>query len=229
MQNEIEILIIDNDYSEAEDLKEFLENKEFTVSLCLSVTKAKEILQRITPSIILIEVEIGEQNGIEFCKELRQKSHLKNVVIVFHSEQGDNFIQISALNAGGDDYLVKPVSHRLLLSKINSYLRRFDPEVIQQSLNGNNRLIIDTEKYLVVKNNEELSLPKKQFEILNLMYQNPKKVYSRDDLKNKLWANPKEVNNRTIDVHIKKLREIIGDHYIKTIKGVGYKLDFSIL
>lgn len=227
MKNETQILIIDNDYAEAEDLKEFLESKNYKVSLSLSVSKAKEILLKTTPSIIFMEVEIGEQNGLDLCFELRKKMNLNKIIIVFHSHQSDNFIQISALNAGADDYLVKPISQRLLLSKIQSYLRRIDPQLIQQSLQGDNKLIIDTEKYLVVKGNKELSLPKKQFEILHLMYQNPKKVYSREDLKLKLWNHPEEVNNRTIDVHIKKLREIIGDHYIKTVKGVGYKLDSS--
>lgn len=227
MDNEIQILIIDNDYAEAEDLKDFLESKNFKVAFSLSVSKAKEIIQKTNPSIIFMEVEIADQNGIDLCSELRNKLHLNNSIIVFLSHQSDNFIQISALNSGADDYLVKPVSQRLLLSKISSYLRRIDPMAMIQNNMGANKLIIDNEKYLVVKGNEELSLPKKQFEILNLMYQNPKKVYSREDLKIKLWDNPEEVNNRTIDVHIKKLREIIGDHYIKTIKGVGYKLDFT--
>lgn len=229
MSSETKILLIDNDYGFASDLIEFLEKKGFKTWLALSAQKAKEILQTVTPDVILIELELSDSNGIDLCVEFRKKSHLKNTFIAFQSAQSDNFIQISALNAGADDFLVKPLNSHLLLSKINSYLRRISPQSIM-SKNGNNQteeLIIDPEKYVVYKGTKELELPRKQFEILWLMYRNPRKVFSREDLKNEIWEDPKDVNNRTIDVHIKKLREIIGDKFIKTIKGVGYKLDHT--
>lgn len=229
MNSEIKILIIDNDYGYASDLLEFFEKKGYKTSLALSSAKAKEIVQTVTPDIILLEVELSDSNGIELCAELRKKPHLKTCFIAFQSKQSDNFIQISALNAGADDFLVKPVSTHLLLSKIQSYIRRISPVPVF-SRNGNNQaeqLVIDPEKYVVYKEGKELELPRKQFEILWLMYRNPRKVFSRDDLKNEIWSDPKDVNNRTIDVHIKKLREIIGDKFIKTIKGVGYKLDHT--
>lgn len=227
MTSETKILIIDNEYGIASDLVEFLTNKGYKTRLALSAIKAKEILQNFTPDVILLEVELSDSNGIDLCAELRKKPHLKNTFIAFLSKQSDNFIQISSLNAGADDYLIKPVSSHLLLSKLLSYQRRISPLPIF-SKNGNNQteeLIIDPEKYVVYKGNKELELPRKQFEILWLMYRNPRKVFTRDDLKNEIWSDPKDVNNRTIDVHIKKLREIIGDKFIKTIKGVGYKLD----
>jgi len=229
MSSETKILLIDNDYGYASDLSEFLTKKGFKVWLALSSQKTKEILQTVTPDVILIEVELSDSNGIDLCMDLRKKTHLKNTFIAFQSSQSDNFIQISALNAGADDYLVKPVNSHLLLTKINSYLRRISPQSIL-SKNGNNQteeLLIDPEKYVVYKGTKELELPRKQFEILWLMYRNPRKVFSREDLKNEIWEDPKDVNNRTIDVHIKKLREIIGDKFIKTIKGVGYKLDHT--
>jgi two-component system alkaline phosphatase synthesis response regulator PhoP len=227
MSSETKILLIDNDYGFASDLIEFLEKKGFKTWLALSAQKAKEILQTVTPDVILIELELSDSNGIDLCQEFRKKSHLKNTFIAFQSAQSDNFIQISALNSGADDFLVKPLNSHLLLSKINSYLRRISPQSIL-SKNGNSQteeLVIDPEKYVVYKGAKELELPRKQFEILWLMYRNPRKVFSREDLKNEIWEDPKDVNNRTIDVHIKKLREIIGDKFIKTIKGVGYKLD----
>ena len=121
MSGEIKILIIDNDYGYASDLVEFLEKKGYKTSLALSSAKAKEIVQTVTPDIILLEVELSDSNGIELCAEFRKKPHLKSSMIVFQSKQSDNFIQISALNAGADDFLVKPVSTHLLLSKILSY------------------------------------------------------------------------------------------------------------
>lgn len=231
MTAETKILLVDNDYAYASESMEFLEQKGYKVWLALSAQKAKEIIQSITPDIIFLEVDLADSNGIELCTELRKKSHLNNTFIAFQSKQSDNFIQISALNAGADDYLIKPVSSRLLLSKINSYTRRLVPGPVT-SRNAENKidqLIIDHEKYVVYKGDKELELPKKQFEILWLMYRNPRKVFSREDLKNELWEDPNTVNNRTIDVHIKKLREIIGDRFIKTIKGVGYKLDHASL
>lgn len=226
MDKKTEILLIDNDYASASDLQEFLVSKGFDVSLALSATKAKELIQLRTPTIVFIEIELSDSNGIDLCLELKKKKHLKNTYFIFLSSQSDNFLQISALNSGGDDYLIKPISHRLVLSKISSYLRRLHPSNAATLNNIEpNQLFIDTEKYLVYKGKNELELPKKQFEILSLMYQNQRKVFSRDDLKKELWDNPSTVNNRTIDVHIKKLREIIGDSYIKTVKGVGYKFD----
>lgn len=231
MKAETKILIVDNDYASASDQVEFLNQKGLATSLALSAQKAKEILQHSNPDIIFLEVELSDSNGIELCQEMRKRPHLKKTIIAFQSKQSDNFIQISALNAGADDFLVKPVTGHLLLSKINSYLRRLGPLPIL-SKNGSNsteELVIDPEKYVVYKGSEELELPRKQFEILWLMYRNPRKVFSREDLKNEIWNDPNVVNNRTIDVHIKKLREIIGDKFIKTIKGVGYKLNQTSL
>lgn len=227
MGSETKILIIDNDYGYASDLTEFLQKKGFKTWLALSSLKAKEIIQTVTPDIILLEVELSDSNGIDLCMELRKKPHFKNTIIVFQSIQSDNFLQISALNAGADDFLVKPLNSHFILSKIHSYIRRASPQAVY-SKSGNHvsdQLQIDPEKYVVYKGTKELELPRKQFEILWLMYRNPRKVFSREDLKNEIWEDPKNVNNRTIDVHIKKLREIIGDKFIKTIKGVGYKLD----
>lgn len=227
MNDETKILIVDNDYASASDQVEFLQQKGLSTTLALSAQKAREILQHINPEIIFLEVELIDSNGIELCQEIRKKPHLKKSIIAFQSKQSDNFIQISALNAGADDFLVKPVAGHLLLSKINSYLRRLGPSPILTK-SGNNtteELVIDPEKYVVYKGTVELELPRKQFEILWLMYRNPRKVFSREDLKNEIWNDPNQVNNRTIDVHIKKLREIIGNKFIKTIKGVGYKLD----
>lgn len=219
------ILFIDNDLDHVEKMKELLEQNGYTVYFALSVSKGIELFNKHQPKVLFLEVDLPEQDGIEVCNELRKNNRNQLLYIVFLSKRNDTYIQISAYNAGADDFLFKPVSERLLLTKIKSYFRRTVLSSHESSIIGNPVMKIDFEKYLVLIGDNEIELPKKEFEIITLLFNNPRKVFSRDEIKNKIWGHNGDVKNRTIDVHVKKLREKIGDRFIKTIKGVGYKLD----
>lgn len=219
------ILLIDNNYETIEGLKELLEQNGFQVYFALSSGKGLELLRLHQPNIVLLEVDIPERDGLEICSEIREQTRYNATYIIFYSQKNDNFLQISAFNHGADDFIQKPCSQRLLISKLRSYLRRQNYNRGAALPNEQNHLQIDFEKYLVVKGSEAIELPKKEFEILTLLYNSPGKVFSRDEIKNQIWGMNGDVKNRTIDVHVKKLREKIGEEFIKTIKGVGYKLE----
>lgn len=219
------ILFIDNDLDHVEKMKDLLEQNGYTVYFALSVSKGLELFGKHQPKLLFLEIDLPEQDGIEVCNELRKNNRNQLLYIVFLSKRNDTYIQISAYNAGADDFLFKPVSERLLLTKIKSYFRRASVTNHETTIVGNPVMKIDFEKYLVLIGDNEIELPKKEFEIITLLFNNPRKVFSRDEIKNKIWGHNGDVKNRTIDVHVKKLREKIGDRFIKTIKGVGYKLD----
>jgi two-component system alkaline phosphatase synthesis response regulator PhoP len=221
------ILIIDNDYGYASELKEWLQKNNLAAQFALSASKALEIARTALPEIIFLEVDLPETDGLELLQELKKLNGLKNSFMVFLSNRNDNYVQIMAYNNGADDYVIKPVNERVLLSKINAYLRRLGINYNHvKNYNGIN-LKIDFEKYLIYKNNQEIELPKKEFEILSLLFKSPKKVFTREEIKKQIWGMDDAVKFRTIDVHVKKLREKIGDNLIKTIKGVGYKLEYD--
>jgi two-component system, OmpR family, alkaline phosphatase synthesis response regulator PhoP len=220
------ILIIDSDYGFASNLKEILEKNGFAnVTLTLSAQKGLEYARNFHPAIVFLEVDLPVTDGIEVCTELRKISQMNQSFIVFISTQEDKYIQMTALNSGADDYLIKPVSERLFLSRVNAYLRRLQFVIRNGSKNASS-LRMDFEKYLVIRNNEEVELPKKEFEILTLLFKNPRKVFSRQEIQDEIWGE-EHVKSRTIDVHIKNLREKIGGHFIRTVKGVGYKLEYE--
>lgn len=220
------ILIIDHNYGFASDIKEFLEKNDFSVHLALSSQKGAELALKHLPALILCEVDLPDKDGIELCREFRNIGLLKPSYIIMLSERNENFLQITAYNSGADDFLAKPLSERLLLSKIQSICRRLGSGNMKafqsQSENG---LHIDFERYIAIRGENEIELPKKEFQILTLLYKHPRKVFSRDEIKSEIWGDDDEVKSRTIDVHVKKLREKIGGDLIKTIKGVGYKFD----
>lgn len=200
-----------------------LEKQDFRVLSVNSLADALKLVTNFVPQLVFIELDLPDSNAVEACSELKQQPGLALTYFVVFSEQNDNYIQVTSLNSGADDYLVKPVNERWLVSKVNSYFRRMNL-LKEDTTNGKVSLKIDFDKYVVLKNQREIELPRKEFEILSLLYRNPKKVYSRDDIKREIWGEGDKLNARTIDVHIRKLREKIGEEVIKTIKGVGYKL-----
>lgn len=218
------VLFIDNDLNHVERMKELLDNSGFTVYFALSVSKGLELLEKHHPELLFLEIDLPEKDGIELCSEIRKNNKYTNLFIAFLSKRNDTYIQISAYNAGADDFLLKPISERLLISKIKSYLRR-SISTGSENHHSTNGIKIDFEKYLVLIGDLEIELPKKEFEIISLLFNNPRKVFSRNEIKQQIWGASDDVKSRTIDVHIKKLREKVGNRYIKTIKGVGYKLD----
>ncbi len=220
------ILIVDDEPDIIEILKYNLNNEGYDVKSANNGIKAIEKAKKFIPDIILLDVMMPEMDGIEACVELKKISTLSNTRIIFLSARGEDFTQIAAFDAGADDYLTKPVKPKILIKKISSISKRIKNNLSNFLDLG--EIKIDKESYLISINKEDVSLPRKEFELLYLLASKPGKVFSRDEIMAKVWGTQVIVGDRTIDVHIRKLREKIGDKYIKTIKGVGYKFKLNV-
>jgi len=219
------ILVVDDEPDILEFIRYNLSKEGFDVTVASDGKKALKKAKEVKPELILLDVMMPEMDGIETCMELREMEETKNVFIAFLTARSEDYSQIAGFDAGADDYITKPIKPRVLISRIKAMLRRQLTSVetpINSEVNG---LIIDRERYLVIKDGTELSLPKKEFELIALLISSPGKVFTRDTILNTVWGEDVIVGDRTIDVHIRKLREKIGDGYIKTIKGVGYKFE----
>lgn len=215
------ILIVDDEQDILDLLKYNLEKEGFIVFSCDNGKSALEVAKKEVPDLVLLDVMMPKMDGMETCYELRQIDKLKNTFIAFLTARGEDYSQIAGFDAGADDYISKPVKPRVLVSRIKAMLRRKSTSSVQfEEVDG---VLIDRDKYLVKVNGEELNLPKKEFELLSLLTSSSGKVFTREIILNTIWGEEVVVGDRTIDVHIRKLREKIGDDYIKTIKGVGYK------
>lgn len=185
-----------------------------------AVAKAREVV----PHLILLDVMMPEMDGIETCQEIRKQDELKNTLIAFLTARGEDYSQIAGFEVGADDYIAKPIRVKVLVSRIKALLKRF--ETVPNEVPAADRpIVIDRERYLVLKEGKEIVLPRKEFELLALLYSKPQKVFSREEIFSNVWGNDVIVGDRTIDVHVRKLREKLGDHHIVTIKGVGYKYE----
>ncbi len=220
--------ILSNDFKELETLKNLFQKAGFLVTTYTAVNENNiNNIYKNYPDIILLDLEIDNTDGIELCHQLKSQNALKSIIVLF-SKHEEDYIQIEAFKAGADDYIVKPISERVLLKKIEALLRR-KPQNIGEAVKkakilSHNKLKIDRDSYLVTYNGEEISLPRKEFEILFLLINTPQKVFSRDEICKKVWKNSSTANPRIIDVHIRKIREKVGESIINTIKGVGYQL-----
>lgn len=218
------ILLVDDE----EDILEFISynliKEGFTVKTASNGREAVKLAKSFNPELILLDVMMPEMDGMETCVELRKLDNLKNTFITFLTARGEDYSQIAGFDAGADDYIIKPVKPRVLVSRIKAMLRRSvtQEEQVADEIGG---LRIDRERYLVIQDGEELTLPKKEFELLSLLISSPGKVFNREKILASVWGEEVVVGDRTIDVHIRKLREKIGDNLIKTIKGVGYKFE----
>jgi two-component system alkaline phosphatase synthesis response regulator PhoP len=185
------------------------------------------IAREILPQLIVLDVMMPEMDGIETCREIRQVPALKNTIVIFLTARGEDYSQIAGFEAGADDFVTKPVKPRVLVSRIKALLRRYKEEPGLESGQAVvlNELIIDREKYVVIKDGQEYNLPRKEFELLSLLTSKPNRVFSREDILSSIWGDDVIVGDRTIDVHIRKIREKLGTSNIKTIKGVGYKYE----
>ncbi|MEA2105824.1 MAG: response regulator transcription factor [Bacteroidota bacterium] len=221
------ILLVDDESDILEFLKYNINKEGFEVHTASNGKEAIEIAKKITPHLILLDVMMPEMDGIETCEIMRQDKKLQNTIIAFLTARGEDYSQIAGFEAGGDDYIAKPVKPKVLISWIRALLKRFNPTTNQKSgddlIIKQSNLIIDKEKYIVIKDGNELILPKKEFELLVLLISKPDRVFTRDEIFSSVWGDNIIVGDRTIDVHIRKLREKIGEDHIKTIKGVGYK------
>ena len=217
------ILLVDDD----EDILEFLsyniQKEGYDVKIAENGVVALKVLENYQPDLIILDVMMPEMDGIETCEEIRKRSKFDDVIITFLTARGEDYSQIAGFDAGADDYITKPIRPKLLMSKIKSLLRRRDKSVL---LNSNDvKFKIDKERYLIIKDGEKLYFPKKEFEIISLLASNPDKVFSRNEIFKKVWGEKIFVGDRTIDVHIRKIRQKLGEDTIKTIKGVGYKFE----
>ena len=216
------ILLVDDDPDILEIISYSLENEGYSVYQAMNGLQAIEIAEKVTPDLIIMDLMMPEMNGVEACEQIRKSTKLNNVIITFLSARSEDFSQIAGFDAGADDYITKPIRPKVLLSKIKALLRRnksdIDAPVIQI-----NDLIIDRSRYLVNLKGIEISLPRKEFELLYLLTSSPNTVFTRNKILDAVWGRDVIVGDRTIDVHIRKLREKIGDSSFKTIKGVGYK------
>lgn len=225
MTNE-KILLVDDEQDILTFISYNLKKEGFEVLTALSGKEAIQIAQKEKPDLIVIDVMMPEMDGIETCQELRAIDELKDTLITFLSARAEDYSQVAGFDAGADDYIAKPIKPRLLVSKIKAILRRknnISEPVSELEIEVGN-IKIDREKYLVYQDDISFALPKKEFELLALLMSKPGKVFTREVILETIWGTDVVVGDRTIDVHIRKLREKLGDKHIETIKGVGYKL-----
>ena len=218
-----EILIVDDDQDIIEILRYNLCLNGYNVKSAINGKEAIKKAKLFIPDIILLDIMMPIMDGIEACYKIKKIPSLKNTIIIFLSARSEDFTQIAAFDAGGYDYISKPVKPKILLKKIESILKRLKSDKNEHSIIELDNITISREEYKVVKDGKDIVLPRKEFELFSLLASNPGKVFTRDEIMNKVWGSNIIVGDRTIDVHIRKLREKIGNLYFKTVKGVGYK------
>lgn len=228
MNENPQILVVDDEPDILEFVKYNLQKEGFKVSTAENGLKGLEEARRVKPDLIILDIMMPEMDGVEVCRQLRSEQLFNNTVVAFLTARDEDYSQIAALDVGGDDYITKPIRPRVLVSRVNALLRRSTrkEEQTNSEVVTAGDLIIDKEKILVFRGDDRIELAKKEFELLSLLVSKPGKVFTREEIFNKIWGTDVIVGNRTIDVHIRKLREKLGNDYIKTIKGVGYKYEF---
>ena len=223
-KSDIKILCVDDEPDILEILKYNLSNEGYNVSTAADGKSAIKLAYNISQNLIIMDIMMPRMDGIEACEKLRSDEKFNDTIIMFLTARGEDYSHVAAYDAGADDYVTKPVNPKVLVSKFKGLLRRLK-KVIAKDINEIvfDDIKIDREKYKVYISNNVLNLPRKEFELLYLLASKPDKVYKREKIMETVWGSEVVVGDRTIDVHIRKLREKIGDKYFKTIKGVGYK------
>ncbi len=216
------ILLVDDEQDILKMLSYNIEKEGYKVYCAEDGEKAVELTKLHSPSLILMDLMMPKMDGIEACQIIRELPGIKQPLITFLTSRSEDYSQIAGFSAGGDDYITKPIRPRLLMSKIESLLRRYDLNGEQKVATAAGALVVNREKFFIEFNGEKITLPKKEFELLEMLANNPGKVYTRDQILAQVWGDETIVGERTIDVHIRKLREKLGNDYIRTIKGVGY-------
>jgi two-component system alkaline phosphatase synthesis response regulator PhoP len=219
----IKILVVDDDPDIIEILRYNLSLAGYQVKTAFNGKEAVKKAKLFLPEIILLDIMMPEMDGIEACTQIKSLPSLKKTMIIFLSARSEDFTQIAAFDAGGDDYISKPVKPKILLRKIRSVVKRIHSSVNENTRIELDNIVIDRNEYLVKIDNNNIKLPRKEFELFFLLASKPRKVFTRDEIMSKVWGINVVVGDRTIDVHIRKLREKIGDLRFKTVKGVGYK------
>lgn len=223
------ILLVDDEPDILEFLSYNLTKEGYEVHTAADGAAGLKVALDIRPELVVLDVMMPGMDGMETCKTLRETPGLEHVLIAFLTARSEDYSQIAGFESGADDYISKPIRPRVLLSRIQALLRRSRQVEQPESSSPNievGGLVIDRSRYLVKKGVQEFSLPKKEFELLSLLASRPGHVFTRESILNKIWGDEVVVGDRTIDVHIRKLREKLGEEYFKTIKGIGYKFEF---
>ncbi|QDO93520.1 response regulator transcription factor [Formosa sediminum] len=219
----IKILLVDDEPDILEIVGYNLSSEGYEVITAENGAEAVKKAKKERPQLIIMDVMMPEMDGIEACEQIRNIPELKETIITFLTARGEDYSQVAGFDAGADDYITKPVKPKVLISKVKALLRRLKEETVNESIVKIGSLTINRDEYKIVLDNEEIVLPRKEFELLSLLASKPGKVFKREEILDKVWGNEVVVGGRTIDVHIRKLREKIGDKSFKTVKGVGYK------
>jgi two-component system, OmpR family, alkaline phosphatase synthesis response regulator PhoP len=215
------ILLVDDENDILEFLTYNLKKEGFIIHTASNGVEAIEKAKNVQPALILLDLMMPKMDGIEACQLIRKENNLNETIIVFLTSRAEDYSQVACLEAGADDYVSKPIRPRLLVAKINALLRRADRLTIGNEIKSAS-VVINRDKFVAELNGKVIHLPKKEFELLELLVSRPGKVFTRDQIMSSVWGDETIVGERTIDVHIRKLREKLGDEYIRTMKGVGY-------
>lgn len=218
------ILLVDDEPDILEFMEYNLKKEGYHIFSAKNGQQAIDTAVKVKPNLIILDIMMPELDGIETCRSIRNHPDLKNVLIAFLTARNEDYSQIAGFDVGADDYINKPIKPRVLISRIKALLRRINGTASEDLIQIGN-LEIDREKYTVTFNGKELTFPRKEFELLSLLITKPGKVFTREEIMTRVWGDDIIVGDRTIDVHIRKIREKLGDDSIKTIKGVGYKYD----
>ncbi len=222
-KKDIKILLVDDEPDILEIVGYNLSNEGYQIITAENGVQAVKKAKKEIPHLIILDVMMPEMDGIEACEQIRVIPELKDVTITFLTARGEDYSQLAGFEAGADDYITKPIKPKVLVSKVKALLRRYKEDEKQENVLKIGDLIIDRDEYKIILKGKEILLPRKEFELLSLLTSKPGKVFKRDEILDKVWGNEVVVGGRTIDVHIRKLREKIGNDSFKTVKGVGYK------
>jgi two-component system, OmpR family, alkaline phosphatase synthesis response regulator PhoP len=217
------VLVVDDEEPILELLKYNLEKEGYDVKTANDGVKAVEIARKFVPDLVLLDIMMPKMDGVETCRLIRKIPEMQKSYVVFLTARAEEYSEVAAFDVGADDYITKPIKPRALMSRITALFRRDSKQNTPSSIITIGELTIDRSSYTIKLKNKEIILPKKEFELLYFLAQNPNKVYTREDLLHNIWGTDVYVLARTVDVHIRKVREKIGEEYITTIKGVGYK------
>lgn len=221
------VLVVDDEEAILELLRYNLEKEGYSVETATDGLKAVEVAKKFLPDLVLLDIMMPVMDGVEACRRIREIPEIQNTFVIFLTARSEEYSEVAAFDVGADDYITKPIKPRALLSRIQAVFRRdpkHSPPANQIEIDG---LKIDRSSYTVTAKGQVITLPKKEFELLYFLAQNPNKVLTREDLLRHIWGSDVYVVARTVDVHIRKVREKIGDDYITTVKGVGYKFSLA--
>lgn len=224
-KKEIKILLVDDEQDILEIVGYNLSQEGYKIVTASNGKEAIAVAKKEIPQLIIMDVMMPEMDGMEACENIRKIPELSNVIITFLTARSEDYSQVAGFDAGADDYIAKPIKPKLLVSKVKALLRRLKSDSVTSETLNVGGIEINREEYKIVKDNVEIILPRKEFELFHLLASKPGKVFKREEILDKVWGNEVIVGGRTIDVHIRKLREKIGEDLFKTIKGVGYKFE----